>query len=95
MANRGQVAMATGLNIGTLSLLPKFYLGFGKTSIKAEGGKANYFIDLLFFCSYRIWTGPVKSENVYLVRRLAFLASLGFWTAHLDWKTLFDFFIDF
>lgn len=75
MANRGQVAMATGLNIGTLSLLPKFYLGFGKTSIKAEGGKANYFIDLLFFCSYRIWTGPVKSENVYLVRRLAFLDS--------------------
>lgn len=49
MANHGKVAMATGLNIGTLRLLPKFCLGFGKTSIKAEGGKANYFLDVIFF----------------------------------------------
>lgn len=48
-ANHGQVAMATGLNIGTLRLLPKVYLGFGKTSIKADGSKANYSIDVLFF----------------------------------------------
>lgn len=49
MPNRGQVAMATGLNIGTIRFLPKFYLGFGKTSINAYAGKANYFFDVLFF----------------------------------------------
>ncbi len=73
--------MTTGLNIGTLRLLPKFFLGFGKTSIKAEGGKANHLFDVIFFYSYLIWTRPVQSEKicyVYLDRRLAFLASLGF-----------------
>lgn len=88
VANHGQVAMATGLNIGTLRLPPKVYLRFGKTSIKADGSKANYFIDVLFFSpsfsfstEFATWTLLLKSEkkvHVYLVRRLAF------WPHYLD-----------
>jgi len=69
VTNHRQVAMATGLNIGTLRLLPKVYLGFGKTSIKADGREGtNYFIDVLaFFFFYRIcnydWITKIRKKS--------------------------------